>query len=144
MNEKVVKFLEQNSIKLICIDSSINSTMGMRCGPSPVAEEIVFDALRVIIVSDNLPTLITCSTGKNITGVVAGCLRKLQRWSLISIFEEYRRYAGYSGSRIQQQHEQFIELFDTDLIKLSGQSPKFLGNTVDHSDHEELTNETTK
>lgn len=29
-----------------------------------------------------------------ISGTVIGCLRKLQRWNLTSIFEEYRRYAG--------------------------------------------------
>lgn len=28
------------------------------------------------------------------TGTLIGCLRKLQRWNLTSIFEEYRRYAG--------------------------------------------------
>jgi hypothetical protein len=30
----------------------------------------------------------------------------LQRWSLTSIFEEYRRYAR---TRLEQQHERFIE-----------------------------------
>ena len=49
------------------------------------------------------------------TGVIIGCLRKLQKWSLISIFEEYRRF---SGSKFQQEYEQFIELFDTDLIEI--------------------------
>ena len=48
-------------------------------------------------------------------GVVIACLRKLQKWSLISILEEYRRY---SGSKLQQEFEQFIELFDTDLVPI--------------------------
>ena len=43
----------------------------------------------------------------------------------MSIFEEYRRFAGYTGSKVQRQHEQFIELFDTDLVPLSPFSPSF-------------------
>jgi len=37
---------------------------------------------------------IMCNLGRHRTGTVIGCLRKLQRWNLTSIFEEYRRYAG--------------------------------------------------
>lgn len=73
--------------------------------------------------------MIACATGTSLTGnfylnacssmltvnigVVVGCLRKLKRWSLISIYEEYRRF---SGTKMQQQYEQFIELFDIDLV----------------------------
>ena len=55
-------------------------------------------------------------------GVVVGCLRKLQRWSTMSIFEEYRRFA--CGGLTQQynlshqRQEQFMELFDTDLVQV--------------------------
>jgi len=57
------------------------------------------------------------------TGTVVGCLRKLQRWNLSSIFEEYRRYAG---SKVRLLNEQFIELFDTDLVRIPVNKPKFL------------------
>jgi hypothetical protein len=50
---------------------------------STVSEEIVVTALKQILDTDNYPLLI-----------VVGCLRKLQRWNLTSIFEEYRRFAG--------------------------------------------------
>lgn len=73
-------------------------------------------------------------------GTVIGCLRKIQRWNLTSILglrcafvppeltnaclvlyelfssrcaEEYRRYAG---QKVGLTNEQFIELFDTDLV----------------------------
>lgn len=51
-------------------------------------------------------------------GAVVGCYRKLRHWSLVSIFEEHRRFggAGGSGSWVQQRHEQFVELFDVDLL----------------------------
>lgn len=52
-----------------------------------------------------------------------GCLRKLQRWTISSIFEEYRRYAG---SKVRQMNEQFIELFDIDLVHVPQNGPKWL------------------
>lgn len=52
-----------------------------------------------------------------------GCLRKLQRWNLTSIFEEYRRYAG---PKVRVLNEQFIELFDTDLVRVPMDHPKWL------------------
>ena len=43
-------------------------------------------------------------------------------WSFMSILEEFRRFAGTR----QQQHEQFIEMFDTDLLVVPANSPRFL------------------
>lgn len=56
-------------------------------------------------------------------GAVVGCLRKIQQWHLSSIFEEYRRFAG---SKVRLQNEQFIELFDTDLVTIPANPPSWL------------------
>ncbi len=60
------------------------------------------------------------------------CLRKLQRWNLTSIFDEYRRFTK-NVSRVQ--NEQFIELFDIDLIPVSDCSPAFLWQKCDFDIH---------
>ena len=94
-------------------------------GPSSseLSEDAVFKSLNILLDSSNYPVLVTCKYGRNFSGVIVGCLRKLQRWSLMSIFEEFRRF---SGSR-QQHHEQFIELFDTELLDFRQESrPPFL------------------
>ena len=72
--------------------------------------------------------------GRHRTGTVVGCYRKLQRWALSSILEEYRRYAGMKVRILNEQvgdispipgrksidgWEQFIELFDTDLVPVN-------------------------
>ncbi|KAL0491875.1 protein-tyrosine phosphatase [Acrasis kona] len=64
-----------------------------------------------------------CNLGRHRTGTVVGCLRKLQRWNLTSILEEYRRYAG---TKVRIQNEQFIELFDTDLVRVPSHPPTWL------------------
>jgi Tyrosine phosphatase family len=58
-----------------------------------------------------------------VTGTVVACLRKLQRWNLTSIFEEYRRFTKH---KVRVQNEQFIELFDTDLVRIPAIAPRFL------------------
>lgn len=90
--------------------------LGREEGPSNLAicEETVLRALDIILDHTNYPICVLCGQGSHRTGTVVGCLRKLQRWNLTSIFEEYKRY---SGTKVRLLNEQFIELFDTDLVQ---------------------------
>mmetsp|Transcript_5281 Transcript_5281/g.12692 ORF Transcript_5281/g.12692 Transcript_5281/m.12692 type:complete len:171 (+) Transcript_5281:247-759(+) len=92
---------------------------------SPLSEEVVLTSLQQILDTEsNYPLCLMDSVGRNRVGIVVGCLRKLQRWNLTSIFEEYRRYAG---SKVRILNEQFIELFDTDLVTVNpAKKPKWL------------------
>jgi tyrosine-protein phosphatase OCA1 len=78
-----------------------------------LTENLVLAVLKVLLDASCYPVLVTCETGRYRTGTVIGCLRKLQRWSLSSVVDEYRRYAGSKG---RLDNEEFIELFDTDLM----------------------------
>lgn len=109
-NQSFSLFLDDLSIRKIYIDNPVGDGLD---GISPVAEEMVVIALQTLIDPKNQPVLVTCASGKYLTGAVVGCLRKMQHWALVSVFEEYRRFAG---QRLHQQHEQFVELFDTDLV----------------------------
>ncbi len=59
-----------------------------------LAEDTVVAALRVLLDSARYPVLVACNLGRHHTGTVIGCLRKLQRWNLTAIFEEYQRFAA--------------------------------------------------
>ncbi|KAF3556666.1 hypothetical protein F2Q69_00017180 [Brassica cretica] len=48
------------------------------------------------------------------TGCLVGCMRKLQKWCLTSIFDEYKRFAA-AKARISDQ--MFMELFDVSSFK---------------------------
>jgi hypothetical protein len=121
VDDTVSRFFEDNGIQVVYIENTVSDALQ---GVLPFAEEMVTESLNIIADKNNYPILVACKSGRNLTGVVVACLRKLQRWSFISIFEEYRRYAG--GLRLQQQHEQFIELFDTDLIPIGPNAPPYL------------------
>jgi tyrosine-protein phosphatase OCA1 len=107
--------LDDLAIRIIYVDNPGRSTA--------VSEELVVNSLHALINPDNHPLLLACASGRFLTGAVVGCLRKMQHWSLVSVFEEYRRFAG---QRLHQQHEQFVELFDTDLVTLTSCSAEFV------------------
>ena len=89
----------------------------------PVSEEVVLTALDYILDTQNYPLYIMCNLGRHRTGTIVGCLRKLQRWNLTAVFEEYRRF---SGPKVRLLNEQFIELFDTDLVRVPQNPPEWL------------------
>ncbi|KAK8501968.1 hypothetical protein V6N13_023258 [Hibiscus sabdariffa] len=98
------EFLKTNAIRLFqfgidgCKEPFVN-----------IPEETIREALNVVLDVKNHPVLIHCKRGKHRTGCVVGCLRKLQRWCLSSIFVEYQRFAA-AKARVTDQR--FIERFD--------------------------------
>ena len=112
-------WLEDQSIELIHLGDDV----GRRSPWKPVSEETVLEGLHVLLDPSAYPLLVMDNLGRHRTGTMIGCLRKLQGWNLTSILEEYRRHAG---SKFRQLNEQFIELFDTDLVPLPQRRPQWL------------------
>ena len=96
-------FLEENGIRLINVAMDGNREPFKMIDP-----KLIHQALTEITDTRNHPIYIHCNKGKHRTGTVIGCLRKLQMWTLTSIFEEYRRFAGIKARAIDQQ---YIELY---------------------------------
>lgn len=79
-----------------------------------IPEDRIREALKVVLDVRNHPVLIHCKRGKHRTGCVVGCLRKLQRWCLTSIFDEYQRFAA---AKTRVSDLRFMELFDISSLK---------------------------
>lgn len=73
-------------------------------------ETTITKSLELIVNKENYPMLVCCGMGRHRTGTIIGCLRRLQNWNLASVSEEYRRFTGAKGGRIQV--ELLIEGFD--------------------------------
>ncbi|KAK6918808.1 Atypical dual-specificity phosphatase Siw14-like [Dillenia turbinata] len=107
--EANMEFLKLNGIQLFqfgiegCKEPFVN-----------IPEETIREALKVLLDMKNHPVLIHCNRGKHRTGCLVGCLRKLQKWCLSSIFDEYQRFAA-AKARVSDQR--FMELFDTSILK---------------------------
>ncbi|XP_057955213.1 tyrosine-protein phosphatase DSP1-like [Malania oleifera] len=107
--ESNTEFLKCNRIKLF--------QFGIEGYKEPfvnIPEDTIREALRVVLDVKNHPLLIHCNRGKHRTGCLVGCLRKLQRWCLSSVFDEYQRFAA-AKARVSDQR--FMELFDVSSFK---------------------------
>ncbi|KNC99306.1 uncharacterized protein SPPG_05557 [Spizellomyces punctatus DAOM BR117] len=91
-------------------------------GWRPVSEELIKEGLELVLNVNNHPVMVMCTSGIHDTGTFIGCLRKLQGWNFNSIIVEYRSYAG---SKARYVNEQFIELFDMDLVTLPRDLPSW-------------------
>lgn len=121
IDENIVNFNEEQNITTILVENTVNEELKTIF---PVADEMVSEALSYITDKTNYPLILVSKTGRNSAGVVVACLRKLMHYSFISIYEEYRRF---SSPRLQLQHEQFIELYDIELVVLNNEKlPPFL------------------
>ncbi|KAL3931890.1 MAG: hypothetical protein SGPRY_000933 [Prymnesium sp.] len=103
--ESHISFYSQNNIQLLQF-----GVIGNKEPFDEIPISAMCEALRAILDKSNLPLLIHCNQGKHRTGCLVGCLRKVHGWSLVSIFEEYRRFAGIKA---RVHDEQFIERFPT-------------------------------
>lgn len=122
---EVLQFLDDQGIQLHHLGLHawkpllMNSMHSTSSSWRPIPEELVKEALEFILLrlgKVEEPILICCTLGIHDTGTVVGCLRKALGWNLNSIVVEYRSFAG---SRARYFNEQFIELFDLDLISVS-------------------------
>lgn len=95
------KFLESHNIQLF--------QFGIEGTKETVPEDVITQALRILIDVRNYPVLIHCKRGKHRTGCLVGCLRKLQNWCLPSVFEEYQRFAG---NKARGTDMRFMEAYD--------------------------------
>ncbi|PKA50646.1 putative tyrosine-protein phosphatase [Apostasia shenzhenica] len=107
--EANTEFLRSNGIRLF--------QFGIDGAKEPfvnIPDDTVREALKVVLDVRNHPLLIHCKRGKHRTGCLVGCLRKLQRWCLSSVFDEYQRFAA-AKARVSDQR--FMELFDISSLK---------------------------
>jgi len=108
---KLILFCEEQNIDFVRPEAVVSQSQSKL---TTLPEEAVIQCLDMMLDPLYYPLLVSCKLGRHKTGMVIGCLRKLMRWSLTSIFAEYQRYAH--GTRLQ--NEQFIELFDSDLVNI--------------------------
>ncbi|XP_075080657.1 inositol diphosphatase DSP5-like [Nicotiana tabacum] len=100
-----VEFLRINNINLF--QFRIDGTKEV------ISSDIITEALRVIIDVRNHPVLIHCKRGKHRTGCLVGCLRKLQKWCLSDVVEEYKHFAGIKW---RETDVKFLESFDVSRL----------------------------
>lgn len=56
----------------------------------PISEVVIKEGLELVLQKEAHPIIVLCASGIHQTGLLVGCLRKLQGWLLTSVLHEYR------------------------------------------------------
>ncbi|RKO93618.1 protein-tyrosine phosphatase, partial [Blyttiomyces helicus] len=111
-------FLKANNIDIFLVKISGNKEPFGEIDQGQIA-----GALVKVLDQRNHPILIHCNKGAHRIGCMIGCLRKLQNWSMTSIFDEYRRFAG---TKIRIADQEFIEVYSAVVHYDAANAPKWL------------------
>ncbi|MCO5598624.1 hypothetical protein L7F22_052721 [Adiantum nelumboides] len=106
--EQNMQFLDQNGVTFFQFGIPGNKEPFVQ-----IPQDKITAALVTIMDRRNHPMLIHCNKGKHRTGCLIGCLRKLQQWSLTTIFDEYRRF---SAPKSRSMDQEFIELYRESVV----------------------------
>lgn len=135
-NPALLTFLRREGVQVVHIDmynkQKQTSVNGMW---KPLSEQVIKETIELILNLSFYPILVVDTNGIYHVGIIIGCLRRMQRWNLNSIINEYRSFLNnnlknnkYITSRYI--NEQFIELFDTDLINIPDHIPPWFNNYI--------------
>lgn len=93
---------------------------------------LIATILSDVIDSRNHPLFLHCRDGGHNTGIVIMCLRRLQNWSLPSIYNEFVRYT--KSNYISYEEKQFVESFHATVV-VPALIPLWLWKGVRHHHH---------
>lgn len=103
------QFAQQNQIRLVHLECE-KLGKGKKRGV-PLGYSTVLDAIDLIIHTQHSPIYIHCLNGGQVTSLIIACLRKLQFWSSLTIFNEF---IGFT-SNITLNDRNFVEGFKGDV-----------------------------
>lgn len=94
--------------------------------------QLVASVLSEMVDPRNHPLFLHCRDGSHNTGLVVMCLRRLQNWSLPTIYDEFIRYT--KANQITFSEKQFVESFHA-TITIPTTIPPWLWEGVRHAKH---------
>ena len=116
----VENFIKESNIRLVHLGIKFwKPSHGWR----PTSEELLKEAIELVLDVRNHPLMLMCTSGVHQTGTVVGCLRRIQRYSFTSIIDELRSFAFPGHTRYAS--ENFIEFFDVDVVSLPEKLPEW-------------------
>ncbi|CCE85416.1 Piso0_005012 [Millerozyma farinosa CBS 7064] len=108
-DRRFFEFCQKENIKLVHLECA-KSGKGKKRGV-PLGYSTILDALNYVIHKQHAPVYVHCINGSQVTSLVIACLRKLQFWSSIAIFNEFISFA----TNITVNDRNFVEGFKGEL-----------------------------
>lgn len=106
---KLHDFAKSNNIKLVHLECA-QSGKGKKRGV-PMGYSTIVDALNIMVLRDLAPMYVHCLNGGQVVSLVIACLRKVQFWSSIAIFNEFINFT----SNITVNDRSFVDGFKGEI-----------------------------
>lgn len=107
-NKQLIEYIEKRNIKFYHFLTDSNAKDKGKNREIPITHEQVIQVLEIILRKDSGNIYLHCSNGGQITSLVIACLRKVQLWSSVSIFDEFIRYSSSANHNDRIFVEEFI------------------------------------
>ncbi|KAI7515039.1 hypothetical protein KC347_g204 [Hortaea werneckii] len=133
-SEQYTSWLHTSSIIRHRIDIAPNKS-----GPTHVqtSRDSLCEALLLLLDRANYPLYLHCNQGRHRTGCVVACLRKIQRWPIEDVLDEYRVYAS---PKVREGDVELIRRFEPEWVfqfaKETGYFDQRLGGKRDRRGHD--------
>lgn len=108
-DEKLYTFAMKNNIRLVHLECE-KLGKGKKRGV-PLGYTTVLEALDLIIHQQHSPIYIHCLNGGQVTSLIVACLRKLQFWTSLTIFNEFINFS----TNITLNDRNFVEGFKGEI-----------------------------
>lgn len=108
---KIKTYIEANNIQYLHFSTDSSAKDKGKNRGIPITRDQVSTILEIILRKDSGNVYMYCPNGGQITSLVIACLRKVQLWSNVSIFEEFICYS----SSANHNDRKFVEDFPVDL-----------------------------
>lgn len=108
-DRKLYDFAIENNIRVVHLECA-HLGKGKKRGV-PIGYSAILEALNLMIHKEHSPIYIHCLNGGQVTSLVIACLRKVQFWSSIAIFNEFINFT----SNITVNDRSFVEGFKGEI-----------------------------
>lgn len=107
-SKKIAELIEARGIKYVHFATDSSAKDKGKNREIPITHEQVTQILEIILRKDSGNTYLHCTNGGQITSLVVACLRKVQLWSNVSIFDEFICYSSSANHNDRIFVEEFV------------------------------------
>ncbi len=110
-DSSLTQFCIQHNIDLVHIATDKNAKDKGKNRDVPIDHNQVLQVLQILVCAKNNPIFIFCNNGGQVSSLVVACLRRIQLWSSVSIYNEFVNFS----TTINHNDRTFIENFKAEI-----------------------------
>lgn len=107
-NQTLINFIKKNNITYLHFPTNSAVKDKGKNREIPITNEQVIQILQIILQKDSGQVYLYCLNGGQIASLIIACLRKVQLWSNVSIFEEFICFGQSANNNDRMFVQEFL------------------------------------